>query len=370
MVFRRKGSTRFSFQARTETGWRQLPTGTTNRVLAQKIAAMWEELAEGERCWDLLNRVPHTLRVTRLWDLYRETEGSVPAIRRLLEDVDLEPYVAQWERVYAKQRPDNLPRNRTRLRWLIPVGQRLPRSTVTRALLTQRLYDYPGASGTLRGVHSAWSVFFEYLTEVHSLFESNPMDRVARPKARVPAIRFFELETVERIIEAQMTPELQAFYATAYGAGIESGVILKLSKGDLWEQSREIRARGTKAHTRDRIVKVSPWAWPILWGYAQHLPETARLFPAFWRTDTLSRWHGETLERSGLPHYPLHNARHHWAATHLRAGVPVAVVQHQLGHSTPVLTLKTYGQFIPSGEDRARWEKLVQADTERRRGVK
>jgi integrase len=55
----------------------------------------------------------------------------------------------------------------------------------------------------------------------------------------------------------------------------------------------------------------------------------------------------------------VHAARHHWAVTHLRAGVPVAVVQRQLGHSTPMLTLQTYGAFIPTGEDRAHWTQHV-----------
>jgi len=69
---------------------------------------MWEELAEQHRAWDILNRVPTTLKITRLWDLYVETDGSVPAIRRLLEDVNLEPYVSEWQKVYRKQRPKNL----------------------------------------------------------------------------------------------------------------------------------------------------------------------------------------------------------------------------------------------------------------------
>jgi integrase len=49
------------------------------------------------------------------------------------------------------------------------------------------------------------------------------------------------------------------------------------------------------------------------------------------------------------PRLTVHQARHHWAVTALRAGVPVAIVQHQLGHSTAVLTLQTDGAFIPQG---------------------
>jgi len=53
--------------------------------------------------------------------------------------------------------------------------------------------------------------------------------------------------------------------------------------------------------------------------------------------------------------------------THQRAGTPRELVRRQLGHSTPVLTLKTYGAIIPSGDDRAKWEGVVAADQARRR---
>jgi hypothetical protein len=174
---------------------------------------MWEELAEQHRAWDILNRVPATPKITRLWDLYVATDGSVPAIRRLLEDVNLERYVSEWQKVYQKQRPKNLQKTLTRLRILLPEGEALPRPIVTRAWLTEKLYGYIGEPRTLQGVHSAWSVFFGYLMDVHGLFESNPMDRVARPPAKHPRVAFFELDAVERIVAAQMTPELQAFYA-------------------------------------------------------------------------------------------------------------------------------------------------------------
>jgi hypothetical protein len=62
----------------------------------------------------------------------------------------------------------------------------------------------------------------------------------------------------------------------------------------------------------------------------------------------------------------LHAARHHWAVTNLRAGVPVAVVQYQLGHSSASMTLNTYGAFLPSAADREHWRATVAA-AERKR---
>lgn len=371
MVFKRKGSKRLYFQARTETGWRQQPTGTTNRVQAQKVEAMWERLALEHRAWDLLNPVlAGDVKVTRLWDLWRETRESVPEMRRRMADSDLAPLVTEWAKVYGRQRPANAPKNVALVRTLIAEGSTLPRSQVTTAWLTERLYAHTGKASTLRGLASAWSMFFAYLTDVHGLFDLNPMLRVKRPSPTPPSVKFFELDAVDRIVAYQPTPALRAFYAIAYGAGIETGVSLNLTRADLNQADKEIRAYGTKTATRDRMARVSAWAWPIIWKHAKELLPTARLFPADWRDDQVSKWHADTLKALGLPHLKLHNARHFWAVNHLRAGVPLEVVRRQLGHSTPVLTLKTYGQFIPSGEDRAKWEAAVVSDQARRREAK
>jgi integrase len=62
----------------------------------------------------------------------------------------------------------------------------------------------------------------------------------------------------------------------------------------------------------------------------------------------------------------LHAARHHWAVTNLRAGVPVAVVQHQLGHASASMTLNVYGAFLPSAADREHWRgKVTEAEAKR-----
>lgn len=369
MVFRRQKSVRFYFQARTETGWEQAATGTPNRILAQKIEAMWEQLAAEHRAWDVLNRVrAGEISIGQLWDIWVATKQNVPEIRRRLDDTDLEPVVDDFLKVYGLKRPKNVAPTRHRLRYLVPQDQPLPRSVVTTEWLTGKLYAYPGGAGTLRGVHSAWSVFFDYCTRVRKLFDMSPMINVDRPPAPMSVVRFYELDVVERIVAAQPDAQRRAFMAIAYGCGIESGVIRGLYRSDLEPADKEIHAPGTKTHTRQRMARVSAWAWPYIWKYAKDLLPTARLFPVEWRPDVVSRMHEATVTALKLPEaLTLHEARHHWAVTHLRAGVPVAVVQHQLGHSTPILTLKTYGAFIPTGADRAKWDRQVTKDLKRRR---
>jgi integrase len=139
----------------------------------------------------------------------------------------------------------------------------------------------------------------------------------------------------------------------------------------VWEASREIRAAGTKTHTRDRVAVVADWAWPIIAAYVRQMLPAARLFPAEWKVYQVNHWHRwtakETLKLSRR--LKVHAARHHWAVMRLRAGVPLEVVRRQLGHSTPMLTLQTYGAFVPSGEDRAHWEKQV-TEAEGRRQIR
>lgn len=49
-------------------------------------------------------------------------------------------------------------------------------------------------------------------------------------------------------------------------------------------------------------------------------------------------------------------SRHCWAVTHLSAGMPVQLVEKQIGHVSPRATLEIHGRFIPPGIDRAMCE--------------
>jgi len=147
------------------------------------------------------------------------------------------------------------------------------------------------------------------------------------------------------ILEAQSgSAGRRALFALLYGTGAEVSVALKLNRGEADFVAKEIRAAGTKTHTRDRMARVADWAWPIFWGYAKgHLP-TARLWRETLTRFTVSDWHRETGKELKLPVYPLKNARHHWAVMRIRAGVPIHTLQAQLGHSPAKLTVDSYGR--------------------------
>jgi integrase len=54
-----------------------------------------------------------------------------------------------------------------------------------------------------------------------------------------------------------------------------------------------------------------------------------------------------------LPLLSVHELRHTWATIALQRRVYVKVVQHQLGHSTPMITMQTYMRVSPSIADDA-----------------
>jgi len=370
MVYRRPERKTWTFQARTPTGWKQMGTLTTDKALAGRIEAMWGELAESQENWDLLARV-HSgrMRITELYRLWHETKKNPTAIRRLLTDVNLEPLVAEFLAIYGRGvKPDTLAHVEHHIRAIIPEGKAFPASEATTDALTSKLYAYEGKQNTLRKVHSDVSVFFSYLTHTKRIFLSNPMDSVKRPKAQKSPVAFYELDEVERIVGYQPTLERRALFALMYGTSIEVTTALQLSRWDIDPVKHEVRAAGTKAHNRDRVCRVADWAWPIVWEYAKQFTRVTKLWPD-WNRWTVSDWHREAVLKLELPkRYPLKNSRHHWAARAARAGTPIGVIQHQLGHGSPMLTLSLYGRFVPSATDREKWETAAtDYDAERRK---
>lgn len=380
MVFRRSGARTFAFQARLPNGrYKQLQSGApftaAGKALATRIEAMWSSLALEYRAWDLLepvltaHRGERAARLGRLYDLWCSTRYRPVEMRRLLADVDVEPYVEPYLLAHSRGvGAGSAAHVRLYLRTLIPKGRPCPVSSVTAGWLTARLAEYEGGRSTRRFVASAWSGFFAHLTDIHGLFPANPMRRVTRPTIKRAPVALYELATVQRIIGAQPSAERRALFTLLYATGIEISTALRLTRADVWDASQEINAAGTKTHTRHRVASVADWAWPMISTYVKSRLPAARLFPASWTPEGVSAWHHRTCKVALKldPVLRLHAARHHWAVTNLRAGVPVAVVQHQLGHASASMTLTTYGAFLPSSADRELWRGKV-AESEARR---
>jgi integrase len=142
------------------------------------------------------------------------------------------------------------------------------------------------------------------------------------------------------------------------GTGIEVSVAIGLKGRDIDRARKEVRAAGTKTHSRDRIVRVAEWAWPYLEERLASLRPNDLLFPG------LDRWAASDAHRAAcrlaeIENYQLRDQRHSYAVRAARAGTPAELIARQIGHADAVLVLKVYGRFMPSQQDRDKWEMIA-----------
>lgn len=383
MVFRRGQRPSWYFTGRTRAGWDQLCAFTPDKRLGEKIEGMWAEIADRHRAWDVLGRVlDGAMKPSELYDLWLESGRNVEGVRRRLNDTDLTPLVAEWHAAYKQDvKPDSAAHALTHVEWLIAGSAPVLASTMTPEHLERALARYGHSRNTRRKVHSSWSVFFEYARKQGKAFESNPMEKVARPAKEKAPIRFYEVRDVERIVGWFADPVQRAYFALIYGTGMDVSDALPLHRSDFDKSSNEVRAFGTKTDERDRVAMIAEWARPIVWAHVDTVLPDARVFPESWSRWTVSDWHrqaiGEgrkdthgTIVVPGLSlsrRYPLKNARHHWAVRMLRAGVDVRTVADQLGHASVTMTLEVYGRFRNKTEDRQRAERQATKLEQKRR---
>jgi integrase len=382
MVYKRHRRDAYFVAVPTPHGRVKRSTGTAHRPTAKAIERMLLELGpNGRREWDLLERVVDgSLPLGRVFDAW--SNNDLDGLRAQLTDVDLTTLIPDWQAwLVDRVGPDSRDHYLAHIRTLMPEGKRYWRSSFTGPAIakwlaarkslvrkrqraekgSRRQHDLPPtpASGpTKRRYLAAVRSFAKYLVEM-GVLSTNPLRDVVAPKANPPRTAFLELPDVVRLVDGASLP-YRAIFALAYGADIEISAILTLVETDIDARTHEVRARGTKAWTRDRIALVADWAWPHVERHLKTLTPGERLFRG------LHRWVAGDVHRArcralGLTGYRLHDARHHWAVRMVRAGMPLELVARQLGHRDVVMVAKVYGRFVPTTVERHRWERAASA---------
>ena len=221
----------------------------------------------------------------------------------------------------------------------------------------------PAITGsTKRKYLAAARSFAAYRVEM-GVLRSNPVRDIQAPPPSRPRVVELDLRDVRRIIEGAESP-FNALFALLYGAGVEISAALACVDSDVDVGKREVRARGTKAHTRDRIVRVAQWAWPVVVDHLQTLTPGERLFRGIhrWRVGDV---HRERLRVLGLPHHRVHDARHFYAIRAVRAGTPYELVARQLGHADVQMVARVYGRYALRSDERDRWERIAAEQDEK-----
>jgi integrase len=242
------------------------------------------------------------------------------------------------------------------------------------------------AAATLRAVL--------YQAQVDTLIASNPAARFGRLfNARHDArehVAVLEPEAVATVLKAaaKWYPDHELAVRVLFYTGMREGELLGLQWVDIdWRRNlidlrRTIAFRGGKlivntpksgklrtvdapsslvAALRDRYsirqaeaavagLEFPLWVFPSATNPAKPLNDA-------WLRDRVWR---PLLDKAGVQHVRVHDARHTYASLMLRRGVPVVYVSRQLGHSSIAVTVDLYGHFVP-GADRHHVEGLVDA---------
>jgi hypothetical protein len=115
----------------------------------------------------------------------------------------------------------------------------------------------------------------------------------------------------------------------------------------------------TRSGSRDALLAQSPDRQSAL-----SRSECRRIRPA--RRSGLNRYtasdkHRAACKALALEDYRLKDQRHSYAVRAARAGTPAELIGRQLGHANAILVLKVYGRFMPSQQERDRWEQVAAA---------
>lgn len=364
--FRAKGRLIYTLKVPTsDLEWAGYSTKTKHKPTAQRMADMVDALGpEGARAWDVLAAI-HDGRFTlpELYDRWVACGKDVAALRRALEQIDLEPMVETFLEA-ATCSEDTKAHYRSLLRRFFPESQPFDATAFTVGRVQRFVDELKVKPGTKRKAGAALRAFANWLVR-RGILTSNPVREIRLPSAAAPRTLFLDTPDAQLLADAQPSPyrELSAILA---GSGIEVSVALRLRRRDVDARKKEIRAAGTKTHARDRVVRVADWAWPAVIRVMRDKKADALLFdtiPNRWAAGDVHRLAAEKLavQSPVFAGYTMRDARHTYAVRQIRAGVPVEVVARQLGHANSTLVQLVYGRFIPSQDERDKWERLATA---------
>ena len=341
------GSTYRVYVQRSDRRWKRVTTGTGDKRTATVIGAMVDALV-ARRDWSILDAVcAGRLTLGRVWDAYR-LDAELTEFRQQLDDVDLEPLVAEWETFLKARGTASASRYVRQVRELIPAGARFPRSRFTRKTISEHLSARAISGSTKNRERAAFSVFAKFLVE-REILEHNPVRDVQAAKANRPRMRYLERAQAQALIAALPQP-FRALEALMAATGAEWQACRRLARRDIDLAARTVHLHGGKTAWRDRVVKiVAEWAVPAIAEHVRNFAPAAHVF-ALDQHAALEAHHA-ACKATQLEYCTLHDWRHTFAVQALRDGLSPSVVASQLGHANAYLVFTTYGRFVVTDAD-------------------
>lgn len=362
MVWRKQGRHTFTCWIYPLVGERvEVSTGVDNEQTARQMVAWVDDIVgRGDLLGVVAAIASKTLKLSHAYHLGEQ--GSVLELDRLRAVALQADAVNVWPHLiaYAKQRSVGKKPVRSAETSLAMARHVFPEDPCPHTLwenadeIERRLTTLQGKTwkGKARAIgdatrnryRNALSVQAEHLRRL-KIIARNPLHDVQAFAESPLSFSYLELPDAKTLIEALDAPG-QVCAALALGFGMELSAMQKAEVRDLDVTQWVAHSRGSKAHTRDRVVPLSDvfaFLKPILLRAVKGQLPRARLVtvPEY----TLLDRQKKTALALGIQPITLHQWRHSCAVILLQHHEAEATVAHILGHKDTALVHKRYGRF-------------------------
>ncbi len=208
---------------------------------------------------------------------------------------------------------------------------------------------------------------------VNGLLASNPATRVRRPKADHHEAVSLDPAEVTRLLAGATTLRYGVVLRFILGTGLRRGEALAVRWTDVDLARGEIKIKGSlvrddgrlsvvapKSARSRRVISLSPAVVDLLRAQRARQAQERLVVGDLWEETgfVFTTEFGQPVDprnmlrtvrlaaaKADLPEIGVHTLRHTYATIALLNGVPVHVVSRNLGHSSIVITVDTYGHL-------------------------
>jgi integrase len=192
----------------------------------------------------------------------------------------------------------------------------------------------PRAPATVRNYLIELSRLFALAVRELRVMETNPCERVTKPKASTEVVRWLSDDERVALLAAckvSDSPDLYPFVLFALTTGARKGEITALE----WAQVDLKRRWATFSRTKNGDARGVPLTTAVCAVLDARSRSTASVFPV----DITKAWH-TAVARAGIVNFRFHDLRHSCASALVQNGANLAEVATLLGHKGLAMTLR------------------------------
>lgn len=303
-----------------------------------------------------------------------EIEKAGPDGTRPIESIRFDQFAARYEEVFAGEKAQaTLIREAITLKNVIkPFFGRMKMDKIARAdveaFLTRRVAKDGVAPGTRNRNLTILSRLFKKAMALNHC-RTNPCAGIGRTRETLIDVVYLDLDGQQRLVDTCTSP-LKELVALLFDCGLRLGEAFRLEWRDVDWQRQTVTVRVSKSK-RPRTVPFTKRGAVALKGALVRRGDGGPDMPdrAFWdlsepkktgelnmRTWMTKAWNAARAA-AGIPTFRLHDCRHCWAATLLRAGVPPNDLA-ALGGWGSLAMVSRYARHVPQNAGDLAREKL------------